>query len=197
MHRYFILNKPAGIVSQFISSDKVPLLGSIDFDFPVGTHAIGRLDKDSEGLLLLTTNKKITRLLFRGSKPHLRTYLVMVQNEISEATFQKLKEGVPIKIANGENYVARPEAVFRVSDAVSLYPWAMDQRENYPHTWLLITLTEGKFRQIRKMVLALRHRCQRLIRLSIENITVDRIEPGQVKELDEVSFFKLLNLNEE
>lgn len=197
MHRYFILNKPAGIVSQFISSDKVPLLGSIDFDFPVGTHAIGRLDKDSEGLLLLTTNKKITRLLFSESKPHLRTYLVMVQNEISEATFQKLKEGVPIKIANGENYVARPEAVFRVSDAVSLYPWAMDQRENYPHTWLLITLTEGKFRQIRKMVLALRHRCQRLIRLSIENITVDRIEPGQVKELDEVSFFKLLNLNEE
>jgi 23S rRNA pseudouridine2457 synthase len=197
MHRYFILNKPAGIVSQFISSDKVPLLGSIDFDFPVGTHTIGRLDKDSEGLLLLTTNKKITRLLFSESKPHLRTYLVMVQNEMSEATFQNLKEGVAIKIANGEKYFARPESVFRVSDAVSLYLWAMDQRENYPHTWLLITLTEGKFRQIRKMVLALRHRCQRLIRLSIENITVDRIEPGQVKELDEVSFFKLLNLNEE
>jgi 23S rRNA pseudouridine2457 synthase len=197
MDRYFVLNKPAGIVSQFISNDKVQLLGAIDFNFPQGTHAIGRLDKDSEGLLLLTTNKRITRLLFSGFKAHLRTYLVMVQNEMSEATFQKLKEGVPIKIANGESYVARPEAVFRVADPVSLYAWAMDKRENYPHSWLLITLTEGKFRQIRKMVLALRHRCQRLIRLKIENITIDGIRPGQVKELDEVSFFNLLNLNED
>ncbi|MGN6249032.1 MAG: pseudouridine synthase [Ginsengibacter sp.] len=197
MHRYFILNKPAGIVSQFISSDKVPLLGTIGFDFPVGTHAIGRLDKDSEGLLLLTTNKKITRLVFSGIKPHLRTYLVMVQNEMSEATLQKLKEGVPIKIAKGEKYIAKPESVFRLINPVSLYPWAMDKRENYPHTWLLMTLTEGKFRQIRKMVLALRHRCQRLIRLSIENITIDGIKPGQVKEMDENSFFKLLKLNED
>lgn len=197
MDRYFVLNKPAGIVSQFVSNDKVALLGEIDFDFPNGTHAIGRLDKDSEGLLLLTTDKKITRLLFSGSKPHLRTYLVMVQNEMSEATFQQLKEGVPIKISNGEKYIAKPESVFRVSNPVSLYPWAMDKRENYPHTWLLITLTEGKFRQIRKMVLSLRHRCQRLIRLSIENITIDGIEPGQVKEIDEDSFFKLLKLNEE
>lgn len=59
MNRYFILNKPANMVSQFVSSDDVPLLGGIGFQFPEGTHAIGRLDKDSEGLLLLTTNKKL------------------------------------------------------------------------------------------------------------------------------------------
>jgi 23S rRNA pseudouridine2457 synthase len=64
LNRYFILNKPANMVSQFVSSDKVPLLGNIDFSFPEGTHAIGRIDKDSEGLLLLTTYKKITRLVF-------------------------------------------------------------------------------------------------------------------------------------
>jgi 23S rRNA pseudouridine2457 synthase len=184
------------MVSQFVSSDNVPLLGEIDFDFPEGTHAIGRLDKDSEGLLLLTTNKKITRLIFSGTEPHKRTYLVMLQNEMSDATFEKLKEGVKIKIKNGNEYIAKPYSVFRVTDSVSLYPFAKDPREAYPHTWLLITLTEGKYRQVRKMALALRHRCQRLIRLSIEDITIEGIAPGFVKELDEKTFFRLAGLND-
>ena len=66
MNRYFILNKPFNMVSQFVSTHDVQLLGNLDFDFPPGTHAIGRLDNDSEGLLILTTNKKVTRLLFFG-----------------------------------------------------------------------------------------------------------------------------------
>jgi 23S rRNA pseudouridine2457 synthase len=78
-HRYFIVHKPPNMVSQFVSSHEVGLLGDLDFDFPEGTHAIGRLDSHSEGLLLLTTNKKVTRLLFQGEVPHERTYLVMVK----------------------------------------------------------------------------------------------------------------------
>jgi 23S rRNA pseudouridine2457 synthase len=194
MHRYFILNKPAGIVSQFISTHTVGLLGDIDFNFPEGTHAIGRLDMDSEGLLLLTTDKRVTRLLFLSSKPHLRTYLVMVQNEVSAGTFQLLKNGIPIKIKNGETYIAKPTAIEIINNAVSLYSFAADKREIYPHTWLLITLTEGKFRQVRKMVLAARHRCLRLIRLSISNVTVDDLKPGEVKELDEGTFYGLLGI---
>ncbi|WP_261387849.1 hypothetical protein [Chitinophaga pinensis] len=62
------------MVSQFISPDKVRLLGDLDFDFPEGTHAVGRLDNNSEGLLLLTTNKKVTRLLFESEQPHKRAY---------------------------------------------------------------------------------------------------------------------------
>ena len=62
-NRYFIINKPYKMVSQFVSPDKVNLLGDIDFDWPEGTHAIGRLDNNSEGLLILTTNKRVTKLL--------------------------------------------------------------------------------------------------------------------------------------
>jgi 16S rRNA U516 pseudouridylate synthase RsuA-like enzyme len=73
-HRYFIINKPYNMVSQFISSHNVRLLGDLDFDFPEGTHAIGRLDNHSEGLLLLTTNKKVTRLLFDPTRTQLPGY---------------------------------------------------------------------------------------------------------------------------
>ncbi|MGN6296723.1 MAG: pseudouridine synthase [Ginsengibacter sp.] len=193
-HRYFILNKPANMVSQFVSSDKVNLLSQIDFSFPEGTHAIGRLDKDSEGLLLLTTDKKITRLIFSKEKKHIRTYLVMVRNYVSEETFQLLKGGVVIKIKNGQDYLAKPHSLFRVADPVSLYPWSADFREAYPHTWLLISLTEGKYHQVRKMMLTLRHRCLRLIRLRIENLTIDGIGPGKVKELNMETFYRLAGL---
>jgi 23S rRNA pseudouridine2457 synthase len=193
-HRYFILNKPANMVSQFVSSDKVNLLSQIDFSFPEGTHAIGRLDKDSEGLLLLTTDKKITRLIFSKEKKHTRSYLVMVRNYVNEESFQLLKSGVVIKIKNGQDYLAKPHSLIRVADPVSLYPWSADFREAYPHTWLLISLTEGKYHQVRKMMLTLRHRCLRLIRLRIENLTIDGIGPGKVKELNMETFYRLAGL---
>src|SRR5688572_16294048 len=137
MHRYFIINKPAGIVSQFVSTHQVGLLGDLDFDFPEGTHAIGRLDKDSEGLLILTTDQRVTRLLFLAEKPHLRTYLVMVQNEVKLETFQQLKEGISIKIKDGASYIARPDGIEIIKRPNELYPFATDHREKYAHTWLL------------------------------------------------------------
>jgi 23S rRNA pseudouridine2457 synthase len=195
LNRYFIINKPTNMVSQFVSTHDVGLLGDLDFDFPEGTHAIGRLDKDSEGLLILTTDKRVTRLLFLAQNPHLRTYLVMVQNEMTPSTFEQLKAGIPIKIKDGESYIAKPTSIQIIKNPIDLYPFASDHREIYAHTWLLITLTEGKFRQVRKMVLAARHRCQRLIRLSISNIHLGEIKPGEVKELDEISFYSLLGIS--
>ena len=93
-HRYFILNKPMNMVSQFVSSHPVKLLGDLEFNFPEETHAIGRLDQNSEGLLLLTTNKKVTRLLFQGLVPHTRTYLVQVDSAITQAAADTLSKGV-------------------------------------------------------------------------------------------------------
>ena len=193
-HRYFIINKPYNMVSQFISSHKVGLLGDLDYDFPEGIHAVGRLDNNSEGLLILTTNKKVTRLLFLDDKPHKRVYLVQVNNILSTEHIEKLRTGVSIRIKAGEYYLTPHCEVEIIDEPEKLYHNAFTKNEYGRHTWLLITLTEGKFRQVRKMMAAVRHRCKRLIRISIEDLALGGLEPGQVKEINEKEFFEKLNI---
>jgi 23S rRNA pseudouridine2457 synthase len=194
-HRYFIINKPYNMVSQFISPDKVRLLGDLDFDFPEGTHAIGRLDNHSEGLLILTTNKRVTRLLFEGEQPHKRTYLVMVKKIVSQESIEKIRNGVTIRIKGGVDWTTTPCEAEIVEKPAYIAP-----REQYPlkeflaHSWLLITLTEGKFHQVRKMTTAIRHQCDRLIRVSIEDIELGDLPPGGVREMEESEFFRLLKI---
>lgn len=193
-HRYFLLNKPIDMVSQFVSTHDVRLLNDIDFNFPEGTHAIGRLDQMSEGLLLLTTNKKVTRLLFQGTHPHVRTYLVQVKNKVSSSTLQTLQNGVVISAPNAATYTTASCKVELVEPPKSLWDNGVKLHENQQTDWLRIELTEGKFHQVRKMVAAVHHRCIRLIRWSIEDIIVETIAPGQVKEVTEEFFFNALKL---
>jgi 23S rRNA pseudouridine2457 synthase len=194
VNRYFVLHKPFNMVSQFISTHKVGLLSDLDFTFPEGTHAIGRLDNHSEGLLLLTTNKKVTRLLFLSDTPHKRTYLVQINNKLSNANLEKLRSGVSFKIKTGAVYttsscevvvVEKPEDVCVMEKRLTAYP---------PNTWLLITITEGKYHQVRKMIAAIRHKCKRLIRVSIEDLSLGNLQAGEIKELDEKEFFTKLNI---
>lgn len=182
------------MVSQFISPDKVRLLGDLNFNFPEGTHAVGRLDNHSEGLLLLTTNKKITRLLFESEQPHKRTYLVKVRNVVSPETLEQLRTGVSIRVKGGEDYITTPCDVQIVTPPANLFPRAHDLRPELAHTWLLITLTEGKFHQVRKMTAAVKHHCYRLIRVSIEDIALGDMQPGEVREIAERLFFDLLKI---
>jgi 23S rRNA pseudouridine2457 synthase len=194
VNRYFILHKPFNMVSQFISTHKVGLLGDLDFTFPEGTHAIGRLDNHSEGLLLLTTNKKVTRLLFLSDTPHERTYLVQINNELSKENLEKLRTGVSFKIKTGVIYttapcevsiVQNPETICLMEERLTAYP---------PNTWLLITITEGKYHQVRKMIAAIKHKCKRLIRISIEDIYLGNLPPGRISELGEKEFFDKLRI---
>jgi 23S rRNA pseudouridine2457 synthase len=194
VNRYFILHKPFNMVSQFISTHKVGLLGDLDFTFPEGTHAIGRLDNHSEGLLLLTTNKKVTRLLFLSDTPHERTYLVQINNELSKENLEKLRTGVSFKIKTGVIYttapcevsiVQNPETICLMEERLTAYP---------PNTWLLITITEGKYHQVRKMIAAIKHKCKRLIRISIEDLYLGNLPPGRISELGEKEFFDKLRI---
>ena len=192
--RYFLLNKPMNMVSQFVSTHKVQLLSDIDFNFPEGTHAIGRLDQMSEGLLLLTTNKKVTKLLFQGIRPHVRTYLVQVKNKVSQDTLKKLRSGVKISASNATTYTTAPCNVNLIEPPVNLWDNGIILHENQQSDWLRIELTEGKFHQVRKMVATMHHRCIRLVRWSIEDLTVESIAPGEVQEVSEAYFFNALNL---
>ena len=194
-HRYFILNKPFNMVSQFVSTDEVPLLTAIDFNFPEGTHAIGRLDAHSEGLLILTTNKKVTRLLFQGKVPHKRTYLVQVLHHMSQESLQKIRDGVTIRIKGNVDWITTPCEAEIVEKPADLFLVENALKDFIPHSWLTISLTEGKFHQVRKMVLALRHKCRRLIRMSIEDIHLDDLQPGCVREMNEADFFQKLKID--
>ena len=192
--RYYIINKPYNMVSQFISSHPVGLLGDLDFKFPEGIHAVGRLDNHSEGLLILTTNKKITRLLFLGDLPHKRTYLVQVNNKLSAESLHLLQTGVTIRIKEGKQYITPPCQVSIVDNPEKIYPSAINTLVHGPHTWLMISLTEGKYHQVRKMMGAIHHRCKRLIRISIEDLLLGALPPGGVQEIEENVFFELLKI---
>jgi 23S rRNA pseudouridine2457 synthase len=193
-HRYFIVHKPFNMVSQFVSTHAVRLLGDIDFDFPAGTHAIGRLDSNSEGLLILTTNKKVTKLLFESKTPHKRTYIVQVKNVVSDETVEKLRNGVEILIHGNVLWTTTPCAVEMLGQPDLPFQTENELTHPIPHSWLKISLTEGKYHQVRKMVFAVGHKCRRLIRVSIEDLLLGDLQPGQVKEMDEADFFRLLNV---
>ena len=194
--RYFIINKPFNMVSQFVSTHHVRLLGDLDFEFPPDTHAVGRLDNHSEGLLILTTNKKVTRLLFLGDEPHKRTYLVQVNNILSAENLKRLQNGINIRIKTGVNYTTTPCDVNMVTNPEELYDLGNRLTAYHPFTWLQITITEGKFHQVRKMIAATGHKCKRLIRISIEDLQLDGLKAGEVSELEEEDFFKKLKIGQ-
>jgi 23S rRNA pseudouridine2457 synthase len=193
--RYFILNKPYDMLSQFIGPHPVRKLGDLDFDFPPGTHPIGRLDAISEGLLILTTDKTITKALFQSKKPHQRKYLVQVYKVMSPETLQQLRTGVTISSRGSEEtYTTAPCEVTLTEKPLHLFHSGHEFNDRIPHTWFLISMTEGKFRQIRKMVKAVGHRCQRLIRLAIEDLELEDLQPGEVREMEEKEFFEKLKI---
>jgi 23S rRNA pseudouridine2457 synthase len=183
------------MVSQFVSTHQVNLLHQLNFSFPAGTHAIGRLDQNSEGLLLLTTNKKITKLLFQGPVPHNRTYLVQVKNLVSPDTINKLASGIEISATDGKTFKTTPCKVKLLDTPKNLAAVEKPLHKNAENSWLEIILTEGRFHQVRKMVAAVHHKCIRLIRTSIEDIQIGSMQPGEVIELNENDFFRLLKLD--
>jgi 23S rRNA pseudouridine2457 synthase len=195
VHRYFIVNKPYNMLSQFVSEKEAALLGDLNFDFPAGIHAVGRLDKQSEGLLILTTNKKVTRLLFQGAQPHSRIYIVRVKNAMTEKTLLKIRNGVNIRIKGGDQYITSPCDASIIDEPAALFPHGHPVPVYPPYTWLRLILTEGKYHQVRKMTSAVHHRCQRLVRIAIEDLHLNDLAPGAVKEIAEAAFFRMLKID--
>ena len=181
-HRHFIIHKPWGMISQFVNpaKRKKKLLGDLH-DFPAGTMAIGRLDVASEGLLLLTTNGKVSEEI-RSSK-YEKEYYVQVDGLITQEAVALLKTGVEIGF-DGKKYITKPGKSFLIEDPkFPLRSQKIRDERHGPTSWVSIIIREGKFRQVRKMTAAVGYPTLRLIRVRIGEIELDNLEINGVKEV--------------
>lgn len=183
-HQHFILHKPYGYLSQFIYElkRKKKLLGEL-YDFPKGTMAIGRLDEDSEGLLLLTTDGMMSEII--RSKKVDKEYYVQVDGIIHQDAIDKLKAGVEIGF-NGTKYITKKceaSLIIEVPAFGARGKKIRDERHG-PTSWASITVNEGKFRQIRKMTAAVGFPTLRLVRVRIGNVHLDNLQSGEVIEVE-------------
>jgi len=151
-------------------------------DFPVGTMAIGRLDEDSEGLLLLTTDGKMSEQV--RSKKVDKEYFVQVDGIITQEAIDKMKKGVEIGFNGGKYQTKKCEArlVPEIPDFGPRGKKIRDERHG-PTSWASITVNEGKFRQVRKMTAAVGFPTLRLVRVRIGNVHLNALQAGEVKEV--------------
>jgi len=182
-HHHFKIFKPYGFLSQFVQEPrkKKKLLAEL-FNFPDKTMAIGRLDHDSEGLLLLTTDGMMSyKIRDKGIE---KEYYVQVDGEITDEAMSQLQKGVEITVS-GAKYLTLPCNAFSLENEPQIPARGRNIRDarHGPTSWISITLCEGKKRQIRKMTAAVGFPTLRLVRVRIGNILMDSMTPGDVVTL--------------
>jgi 23S rRNA pseudouridine2457 synthase len=179
-YRYIAFNKPYGVLSQFSSSDAGRTLK--DYIPVTRVYPVGRLDQDSEGLLLLTDDGGLQHRLTDPKFAHPRTYWVQVERMPDENALRQLQQGVVI-----QNYRTLPAQVRLLDAEPQLAPRdpPIRFRKNVPTAWLEITLIEGRNRQVRRMTAAVGHPTLRLVRVAIGELRLSglKIDPGRWREL--------------
>ena len=188
MHKHFIIHKPYNCLSQFIYEGKRKtnkhLLGEF-YDFPKATMAIGRLDEKSEGLLFLTTDGKLSEEI-RSSK-YEKEYYVLVSGIVTNETIGKLKKGVEIGF-DGKKYITKPckAKIIEEPDFIFFENRKVRNENHGPLSWVSITITEGKYRQVRKMTAKVGHPTFRLIRVRIGKVKLN-LKSGDVREVENLN----------
>lgn len=181
--RYFLFNKPYGCLSQFTGEEGDDVLGNY-YNYPKDVYSVGRLDKDSEGLLLLTNDNRLKTKLLDPLNEKPKTYLVQVEGAITEDAIQQLKVGNLELKHKGKSYKTQPCYCTKI-DTPSI--WERSEpirfRQNIPTSWIEITITEGKNRQVRKMTAAVGFPTLRLIRITFDQFQLEDLKPGEVKEV--------------
>ena len=184
------------MLSQFSREGDNKALADLKYNFPKDAYPVGRLDSDSEGLLLLTNDKSINHKLLDPKFKHTRTYLAQVEGIFSEEAKRKLEKGVEISV-DGEKYQTLP-AIVETHHDVSLPERnpPIRFRKNIPTSFIKISLYEGKNRQVRKMTAVVGFPTLRLIRIAIEKIELGNPQPGEVKEMSKEKVFSLLKIGQ-
>jgi 23S rRNA pseudouridine2457 synthase len=185
MARYILFHKPYGVLSQFTPEDGARSLA--EFGLPKDVYAAGRLDKDSEGLLLLTDDGPLIERLLnpKNSKP--KTYWVLVERIPTEDKLQKMRDGLKI-----EDYQTRPCQVHILDPQPEVPPRdpPVRIRKTVQDVWIEVRIVEGKNRQVRKMTAAIGHPTLRLIRRKIANLDLGNLTLGEWMEVpkSEINF---------
>lgn len=195
MFRYFAAYKPFEMLSQFTREGEKLSLADLPFVFPKDCYPVGRLDADSEGMLLLTNDPRVNKRLLSPENEHWRTYLVQVDGDINGEAVENLKKGPEVSI-DGKRYKPKPCKV-DVIDSPEFLPERNPPvrfRKNIPTSWIKISLVEGKNRQVRKMTAAVGFPTLRLVRISIENLNFEKFISGQVIEIDKREFYQKLRI---
>lgn len=186
-YKYFAFYKPFQVLCQFSESLGKVTLSS--FSFPNNVYPVGRLDYDSEGLLVLTDDKQLTDKLLNPKNSHSRKYLVQVENVPSQADLDKLCKGVEINI-DGNAYRTK-KAIAKLINEPKLPPRVppIRFRANIPTSWISLELKEGKNRQVRKMTASIGFPTLRLVRYSIESLSIEGFKSGEIREIHHDDIF--------
>jgi 23S rRNA pseudouridine2457 synthase len=175
-----LFNKPFGVLSQFTDRGSETSRATLsDYISVPGVYPAGRLDRDSEGLLLLTGDG---RLQARIADPRFKlpkTYLVQVEGEPAEESLERLRQGIELK-----DGMTRPASARRI-DPPEIWPRdpPIRYRKSVPDSWLELTITEGKNRQVRRMTAAIGHPALRLVRWRVGDWSLDGLAPGEWREV--------------
>lgn len=189
MFDYFIFFKPYGVLSQFTKESNHKTL--MDFGpFPRGVYATGRLDANSEGLLLLTNDNVLKRKITDPKFEHPRTYVVQVEGVPTDAALDVLRRGVMVL---GRKTKPADIRLLKQEPDLPLRSVPIRSRKTIPTSWIEITLREGRNRQVRRMTAAVGHPTLRLVRAKIGGLSLDGLQPGESRRLTEAEIKQLKN----
>ena len=192
MSRYFVIYKPYHVLSQFSAEGGKQTLQDF-FSVPSDVYPVGRLDYDSEGLLILTNDTTLNHRLLNPVFEHSREYWVQVEGNISLTAIEQLRAGVAISINSQSYRTKRCEAnIIDGQPNVAERNPRIRFRKNIPTSWVSLILTEGKNRQVRKMTAAVGYPTLRLIRVRVEQLTVYSFQPGEMRELSREDIYARL-----
>lgn len=193
--KYYIVYKPFNCVTQFTSSfnsDKLTLKDFFEVENDV--YPIGRLDADSEGLLLMSNDKALNFRFLNPENEHSRSYWAQVDGEINQEAILALQKGPIIRI-NKKDYKCKPcKAKIIEEPKVPERNPSIRFRKNIPTSWIEITLTEGKNRQVRRMLAAVGFPCLRLIRVTMGNLQLPKLSPAKIWPIDRSQLYKKLGI---
>ena len=179
------------MLSQFSAQENKKTLANY-FSVDKDIYPVGRLDYDSEGLLILTNDPSLNQKLLHPTNKHIREYWVQVEGTITKDALKKLAEGVDISI-DGNIYKTKPaKANLLIEPLVNERNPPIRFRKNIATTWISLQLTEGKNRQVRKMTATVGFPTLRLIRNSIEQLSINKMQPGDIISLSKSSIYKKL-----